>query len=645
MAQSVPSLLDIVSSTLESDAMGASDENTTDAANAGQRTQPPPTSRQMASGQIDREVSGVGPLPGALATLGPTLRPGDLVAGKYRVERILSQSGLVCSVQVQHLVLDTQATLKYLTAESAAFPEIIAGFLRGARLLSQLHTGHVASVLDVGMLEKVGTPYLVMDHPEGPDFSQIIRVRGALPVDEAKLYVKQVCEGLAQAHALGIVHGSLRPGNIILTKRRDGFPIACITDFGNSHEFDFTEMTRTDSGLRTQREVLDAVRYLSPDHARHPEALDARCDVWAVGAIFFELLTGTPAFNARTPAGLLASIAADELPPLRTVRVDAPEVLEGIVRCCLAKNRDARLTNGSQLLRALEASDEDLAELSRPTRASFDTAPSPRPASVAPSETSAAKLPSTIPPTSRGRSLPPIPAPPPSQGPQRKLTPPWTPAAPRTSTHPQSPVAAETTVYVDGNDSPAAATAVTAPKPVKQPGFLGEDAPRKAKTARGSMLAVAAGLIVGGIAFLAMRGNTHDAPAPVPAQIAMVTPPLQPPEKPQPPAAPSAEAESVPPIQVAALPLADEQPTATSPAPPSPAVQAPATTTPAKVPTEASLPKRAAVPKPPVVEITDEAPAVAAPSKSGTTIATPAKPTAAPTRAPASASDDPFGTF
>lgn len=618
--------------------------------------------------ESDRQVSGVTRRASMLPSTPPEaesgllrawqgLRPGDLVAGKYRVERVLSQLGVVCSVQVRHTVLETQATLKYLTPDARAFPETIADFLRGARLLSQLRTEHVATVMDVGMLE-LGTPYVVMDQPEGPDFAQVIRVRGALRIDEAKVYIKQISEGLAQAHALGIFHGALRPSNIVLTKRQDGFPIACVTDFGNPGAFDFDELTRTDSGLRTQREVLDAVRYLSPDHARHPEALDARCDVWAVGAIFFELLAGTPAFNARTPAGLLASIAADELPPLRTVRADAPEVLEGIVRCCLAKNREVRLVNGSQLLRALEATDEDLAELSRPTRTSIDASPqSPRPPSVSPtlaavaSETpTSAKLPSTIPPTSRGRSLPPVPAPPPSQGPQRKLTPPWTPAAPRTSTAPKAPAVAETTVHV--RDSDAAAAAARAGKPTNQPGFLAEAAPRKAQISRGSVLAIAAGLIVGGIAFLALRSNTRSAPASAPPQVAMVAPPMQPPqqvqplESPQPPIAPSVEPETMPPpTQIAALALADEQAASASPALASPRIQTPSPTTPANVPSRAFSPKPTAATRPPVVEITDEAPVVAVASKSTKPTPTPAKPTAAPTKAPAAAADDPFGTF
>jgi serine/threonine-protein kinase len=375
-----------------------------------------------------------------------------LVAGKYRIERVLNQIGLLCAVQVRHAVLETQATLKYLLPESRAFPEAVSNFLRGARLLSQLRTEHVAAVMDVGMLD-IGTPYLVLAQPEGPDIAQVIRVRGALPLAEAQLYVKQICQGLAQAHALGLVHGALRPSNVVLTKRQDGFPIACITDFGNPEGFDFDELTRTDSGLRTHREVLDAIRYLSPDHARNPDTLDARCDVWAVGTIFFELLTGEPAFAAKTPAGLLASIAADELPPIRTLRHDAPEALEGIVRCCLSKAREARFANGSQLLRALEVGHDDLAESTRPTRSSVETSGDIATTPVA----SAPEAVST---------------------------------QPRAATEQTAPIAAQ-----------------------EQPGFLREE-PQRKPASRGSGLAIAAGLLVGGLGFWTVKVNTPEKLAP-----------------------------------------------------------------------------------------------------------------------------------
>jgi serine/threonine-protein kinase len=577
-----------------------------------------------------------------LARVWQNLKPGDLVAGKYRVERLQSQGRLLCAVQVRHLVLDTQATLKYLTPEAAAFPETISSFLRGARLLSQLHTAHVVAVLDVGMLD-IGTPYLVLEQPEGPDFAQVIRVRGALPVEEARLYVKQMCEGLAQAHALGLIHGGLRPSNIILTKRQDGRPIACVADFGNTDKFDFEELTRTDTGLLTPREVLEAVRYLSPDHARFPDNLDARCDIWSLGAIFFELLVGEPAFSAKTPAGLLASIVADELPPLRTLRPDAPEALEAVVRCCLAKQREARLPNGSQLLRALEASD-DFAELNRPTRSSLDSiAPN---APVAPPDTEL-KKPSTMPGIGSGSvpppavpalrvpviSVPPISVPPISGKPAAIST----RARPPESTRTRAPA------------SPGAMTSLEQPAVglFRDEPQLRDEPQRSERVTSAAAMAVAAGLLVGGLAFVGfkLRADTsaRQAPAPPAAVAASTATVIAQPEAtptPEPAIEQPATVQTVPEATVAAAPVAV------------PPIAAPAKVL-TKGATSSPRPTRRAVPSDESSGASDES--ITQKAESATATTKPAPESAALAKKATSATsnkgtsipagDDPFGSF
>lgn len=614
MAQSLPSLLEIVSSTLDGEVVEptASSAPGRDVSQHSTSTQHGPTSQSSAaslgsqpaeSALIDRravessrQVSDGSvrpsqplrestPSESSLAKAWPNLKPGDLIAGKYRVERVHSEGRLLCAVQVRHLVLDTQATLKYLMPEAAAFPETISSFLRGARLLSQLHAQHVAAVLDVGMLD-MGTPYLVLEQPEGPDFAQVIRVRGALPIEEARMYIKQMCEGLAQAHALGLIHSGLRPSNIILTKRQDGRPIACITDFGNTDKFDFEELTRTDKGLRTPREVLETVRYLSPDHARFPDTLDARCDVWAVGAIFFELLVGEPAFSAKTPAGLLASIVADELPPLRTMRPEAPETLEAVVRCCLAKQREARLPNGSQLLRALEASD-DLTELSRPTRSSLDSiAPASAPAV---SQDAELKAPSTMPGIGSG-SVPP-PAVPAMRVPFISVPPTsWPPISGRPGT-----LSTRAKPPESGRSRPPA-SAVTQPSmsqpSVDQPasGLFRHEPPRSERVTSAAAMAIAAGLLVGGLAFLGFKLKTEAPTPPMPAQPAAVTATV-PPAVAQPASAPAAQPVIEQPTAVQAVP---EQPAAVEPVAAPPIV--PAAKVSINAPTTTLRPMRRAAP-------------------------------------------------
>lgn len=276
-------------------------------------------------------------------------RPGDIVSGKYRMERSVWQGDLLCVIQARHLVLEQRATLKYLRPEARAFPETIANFLRDARTLLQLRTEHVTPVLDVGILE-LGTPYVALQWPDGLQLSQIMRVRGPLPIDEAADYITQIATGVAAAHALGLHHGGLNPSNVVITKRSDGSPLACVTDFGGANDSTFVATHEPGVPLDT---LPDTLRYLSPDHARTPDSLDARADVWALGAIFHELLAGTPVYQSPNFAGLLTMIAADPPTRLRDLRSDVPATLERIVLCCLEKNREHRFADASQVLMAL----------------------------------------------------------------------------------------------------------------------------------------------------------------------------------------------------------------------------------------------------------------------------------------------------
>jgi serine/threonine-protein kinase len=280
------------------------------------------------------------------------LRPGDVVANKYRVERVIGQSGLASIAQVRHLVLEQQAVLKYLRPEARAFPETIANFLRGALLLSQMKNEHVASVLDVGMLE-LGTPYIVLEQPDGPDLAQVLRVRGPLPIPEAISYVAQVCDGIAQAHALGVTHGNLTPFNLFSVKREDGTPILRVGDFGSADVFDLSDMLAADVGFMPSRAMLESLRYLSPEHVRAPDTIDALTDVWALGAILHELLVGEPVYRDKTIPGLLAMIAADAPKSTRTLRPEVPGDLAAIVLRCLEKDRVARYANAGLLATAL----------------------------------------------------------------------------------------------------------------------------------------------------------------------------------------------------------------------------------------------------------------------------------------------------
>ena len=158
---------------------------------------------------------------------------GEILAGKYVVERILGMGGMGVVVAARHIQLDERVAIKFLLPEAAKKPGIVARFLREGRASSKIRSEHVARVYDVGTLES-GPPYIVMEYLEGSDLAAIIKQLGPLSVDEAVEYVLQACEALAEAHTAGIVHRDLKPGNLFLTTRADGSPAVKVIDFGIS---------------------------------------------------------------------------------------------------------------------------------------------------------------------------------------------------------------------------------------------------------------------------------------------------------------------------------------------------------------------------------------------------------------------------
>src|SRR4051812_25861934 len=158
---------------------------------------------------------------------------GDILAGKYEVERILGAGGMGVVVAAKHLQLGERVAIKFLLPSSLAREEVVSRFLREGRAAARLRSEHAARVFDVGTLEG-GVPYLVMEYLDGKDLGVIFRSQGKMPIETAIEYVLQACEALAEAHSLGIVHRDLKPANLFLTTRPDGSPQIKVIDFGIS---------------------------------------------------------------------------------------------------------------------------------------------------------------------------------------------------------------------------------------------------------------------------------------------------------------------------------------------------------------------------------------------------------------------------
>jgi serine/threonine protein kinase len=278
--------------------------------------------------------------------------PGEVLAGKYRVERLLGQGGMGVVVLATHLQLARRVAVKFLISDALSAEGAIDRFLREARAAVQFRGEHVARVIDVGTFAS-GAPFIVMEYLEGLDLGKLLDTRGPLPIPEAVDYVLQVCEALSEAHTtLGIVHRDLKPSNLFLTQRPDGSPLIKVLDFGIS------KMQHTpDSSfgaITSATAVMGSPLYMSPEQVTSSRDVDHRTDIWSLGIILHELLVGSPPFRGDSAPAVLVAISVGLPPPLTSERPDAPSELEGVVRRCLNKDRDLRFRDVSELAQALE---------------------------------------------------------------------------------------------------------------------------------------------------------------------------------------------------------------------------------------------------------------------------------------------------
>jgi len=276
------------------------------------------------------------------------VRPGDLLADKYKVERVLGVGGMGVVVSAHHTQLEELVALKFLLPDCLDNADAVERFMREARAAVRIRSEHVARVVDIGKLNN-GAPYMVMEYLEGADLAAILEKRGPLPAQEAVDYVLQASEAIAEAHALGIVHRDLKPSNLFLTTYADGAPLVKVLDFGISKLLE-TESARQ---LTATSATMGSPVYMSPEQIRSTKTVDTRSDIWSLGVILFELLAGKPPFEGNGATGVLASILMDAPIPLAQ---EAPQVapeLVAVVNACLEKKPDDRLQTIADLAFAL----------------------------------------------------------------------------------------------------------------------------------------------------------------------------------------------------------------------------------------------------------------------------------------------------
>jgi serine/threonine-protein kinase len=279
------------------------------------------------------------------------VRDGDILAGKYRVERVLGSGGMGVVVAAYHMQLHQRVAIKFLLPEALSNSEAVERFAREARAAVKITSEHVARVIDVGTLE-TGAPFMVMEFLEGHDLAQWVRLRGSLPLEQAVDFALQACEALAEAHTLGIVHRDLKPANLFIVRGADALHCVKVLDFGISKAVG-PAAAGQDAALTRTTAVLGSPLYMSPEQMAASRNVDARSDIWSMGIVLYELLTGSVPFNGVTLPEVCVKIASHPPPPLRAIRPDIPAAVEAIVLRCLEKDRARRYADVSELALAL----------------------------------------------------------------------------------------------------------------------------------------------------------------------------------------------------------------------------------------------------------------------------------------------------
>lgn len=279
-----------------------------------------------------------------------SVRVGEVLAGKYRVDGVLGVGGMGVVVAAHHLQLDERVALKFLLPEALANEEAVMRFEQEARAAVKITSEHVARVTDVGALES-GAPYIVMELLEGSDLSARLRESGPLPVEQAVEFVLQACEAIAEAHSLGIVHRDLKPANLFVVRRKDGSQSVKVLDFGISK---VQKSTLGDLGGTKTSVIMGSPFYMSPEQMRASKDVDPQSDIWALGVILYELLGGQTPFAAETYAETCVRVMTEPTPPLRNLRPDVPSGLERAIEKCLAKDRRQRHADVGELALSLQ---------------------------------------------------------------------------------------------------------------------------------------------------------------------------------------------------------------------------------------------------------------------------------------------------
>ena len=278
------------------------------------------------------------------------MRAGDVIKEKYELTRLAGAGGMGEVFEAVNVRIDRKVAVKLLRADLTSDSRVVERFLREARSAGQVGSEHIVEILDSDETDE-GVPFLVMEYLEGEDLGRVLYREGPLEPQRAISLVLQACKGLAAAHKKGIIHRDVKPANLFLTHREDGSEWIKVLDFGIAKFRG--PISAEDASLTVTGSTVGTPRYMAPEHLREAKSVDERADVFSVGVILYEALTGDHPFNADTFADLIIQMVTVGPTPPSQLRRGLDTELDAIVLRALECDVSDRFASIDDLMRAL----------------------------------------------------------------------------------------------------------------------------------------------------------------------------------------------------------------------------------------------------------------------------------------------------